>query len=135
MRRSTIPAITGNFILSSIWAIIILVACVIPVNKVHRTFLSNIKHMDKYFHFVMYLVFSIVLYIDFAKYKNTLKNSYLTWIFLSVITLSWGTIIELVQYFFLANRTGSINDVLANAGGTITGIILILTVRKYVLKP
>jgi VanZ family protein len=135
MRRSTTPAITGNFILSSIWAIIILVACVIPVNKVHRTFLSNIKHVDKYFHFVMYLVFSIVLYIDFTKYKHTLKNRYITWIFLSLITLSWGTIIELVQYFFLANRTGSINDVMADAGGTITGIILILTLRKYILKP
>jgi len=54
--------------------------------------------------------------------------------FISIITLSWGIIIELVQYFFLVNRKGSIADVLVNAAGIFTGLALILTTRKYVLN-
>lgn len=134
MRKLLTIKITGNFILSSAWALLILTVCIIPANKVQRTLLSNIKHMDKYFHFVVYLIFSLILYTDFHKYRRKPKNRYFTLIIISVITLCWGIMIELVQYFFLINRKGSVADVLVNTGGIITGIVLILTARKYALK-
>ena len=126
--------ITGKFFLSSAWALVILVACIIPVNKVHKSFLFDIKHLDKYFHFIMYLAFTVILYIDFNKYKHALKNKYLILVLITVITLSWGIIIELVQYYFIISRKGSISDILVNVIGIITGIVLVLTTRKYILK-
>ncbi len=134
MQKSRITGIAGRFILSSAWALLILVACIVPANKIHRSFLPNVKHMDKYFHFVMYFAFSVILYIDLHKYYRLLKNRYLACLYIFAISLFWGIIIELIQYFFVSSREGSILDVLANAGGIIAGVILILTTVKYLQK-
>lgn len=134
MQKSRITGIAGRFILSSAWALLILVACIVPANKVHRSFLLNIKHADKYLHFIMYFVFSVILYIDFHKYYRLPKNRQLTFLYIFAISLFWGIIIEIIQYFFVSGREGSIVDVLANAGGIIAGIILVLTTAKYLQK-
>jgi VanZ family protein len=134
MQKLKITGIAGRFILSSAWALLILVACLIPANKVPRSFLPHIEHMDKYFHFVMYFAFSVILYIDLHKYYRLLKNRYLACLYIFAISLVWGIIIELIQYFFVSTREGSIWDVLANAGGIIAGLILILTTVKYLQK-
>jgi VanZ family protein len=120
--------------LSSAWALIILVACLVPLNNAHRSFLHNVKHADKYFHFVMYLAFAVILYIDLGKYRRPLKNRYLACLYISAITLVWGIIIELIQYFFVTGREGSIFDVLANTGGIVAGIIIILTTGRYLQR-
>jgi VanZ family protein len=134
MQKSRITSIAGRFILSSAWALLILAACIIPANKVHRSFLLNVKHIDKYFHFVMYFAFSVILYIDFNKYRRLLKNRYLAYLYIFAISLVWGIIIEFVQYLFVSSREGSILDVLANAGGIVAGLILILVTAKYLQK-
>jgi VanZ family protein len=134
MQKSRITGIAGRFILSSAWALLILAACIVPANKVHRSFLLNVKHIDKYFHFIMYFGFSVILYIDLHKYRRLLKNRYLASLYIFAISLAWGIIIELIQYFFVSSREGSILDVLANAGGIIAGLILILTTVKYLQK-
>jgi VanZ family protein len=134
MQKLRINGIAGRFILSSAWALLILVACLIPANKVHRSFLADIKHIDKYFHFIMYLAFSVILYIDLNKYRRLIKNRYLAFLYIFAISLFWGIIIEIIQYFFVSGRKGSILDVLANAGGIIAGLILVLTTVKYLQK-
>ena len=51
------------------------------------------------------------------------------------ITLSLGIFIEVLQHFFITFRQGDILDVIANAGGTITGVLLVLNklAPKYFL--
>jgi VanZ family protein len=82
----------------------------------------------------MYFIFSLILYFDLRKYINAQKNKYFGYLYIFFISLVWGIIIELVQYYILSYREGSIADIMANIGGILTGILFILLLGKYLLK-
>ena len=124
----------NSYIKSIVWSIVILLACTLPAKRVSKVSLFDIGHMDKVFHFLMYFIFSIILYFDLYKYRNALKNKYFIYLFIFLIPLVWGSIIELVQFYALLNREGSIADIIANVSGIITGILFILIAGKYLLK-
>jgi len=126
---------TGNSLVKSIiWGIIILLSCTIPGNKISKVTLLELKHIDKFLHFLMYFIFSLILYLDLRKYINSLKNKYFGYLYIFFISLVWGIIIELIQYYILPNREGSVADIMANIGGMLTGILFILITGKYLLK-
>jgi hypothetical protein len=126
---------TGNSLVKSIiWGLIILVSCTIPGNKINKIALLELKHIDKFLHFLMYFIFSLILYFDLRKYINAQKNKYFGYLYIFFISLVWGIIIELVQYYILSYREGSIADIMANIGGILTGILFILLLGKYLLK-
>ncbi len=126
---------TGNSLVKSIiWSLIILLSGILPGNKIGRVVLLEIKYMDKFLHFLMYFVFSLILYYDLRKYINSLKNKYFGYLYIFVITFLWGIIIELIQYYLLSYRQGSIADAIANASGIFAGILLILITGKYLLQ-
>ncbi len=123
-----------SFIISIMWGIFILLACTIPANRVSKVSLFGIGHMDKVFHFLVYLIFSLVLYFELYKYRNAFKTRYFVFLLIFLIPLAWGTIIELIQFYLLSDREGSIADIIANTGGIITGILFVLAAGKYFLK-
>ncbi len=126
---------TGNSLVKSIiWSLIILLSGILPGNKIGRVALLEIKYMDKFLHFLMYFVFSLILYYDLRKYINALKSKYYGFFYIFFISFIWGIIIELIQYYLLSSRQGSVADVMANAGGIFAGILLILITGKYLLQ-
>jgi len=82
----------------------------------------------------MYFIFSLILFFDLHKNVNALKNKYSVYLFILFIPFVWGIIIELIQYYLLVNREGSIADIMANISGIFAGILLILIAGKYFLK-
>ena len=126
---------TGNSLLKSIiWGIIILLGSTIPGNKISRVALLELKHIDKLLHFMMYFIFSLILYFDLRKYINALKIKYFVYLYIFFISLVWGIIIELIQYYILSYREGNVADIMANISGILIGILCILLAEKYLLK-
>jgi hypothetical protein len=126
---------TGNSLAKSImWGLVILLSCIIPGNRINKVALLELKHIDKFLHFLMYFIFSIILYLDLRKYINTLKNKYFGYLYIFFISLVWGIIIELIQYYILSYREGNVFDIIANIGGILTGIFFILLAGKFLFK-
>jgi VanZ family protein len=123
-----------NYIKSIIWGFVILLSGTIPANKISKVSLLEIRHVDKLLHFLLYFIFSLILYFDLRRNAKTLKNSFSIYFFMFLIPFFWGMTMELIQYYLITNRDGSIADIIANISGIFTGILLVLIAGKYFVR-
>ncbi len=88
----------------------------------------GIPNMDKLVHFVFYAVASFLgcLFIRERSHgKNGMKP---TLVYIGVLMIVYGMVIEVLQYAVTTSRDGNIYDVLANCIGALAGILTILFV-------
>ena len=123
-----------GFYKSLIWGLIILFICLIPSNKVDNVRLFNFDHFDKIVHFLFYYILTLIFYADIFKYFKAPGKKYFIYLYVVLIPLFWGIIIELLQYYVVASREGSIFDIAANICGIIAGSFTVLILRNYLPK-
>ena len=90
------------------------VLSLIPLNGVP---LPSIHYGDKVVHFFLYfflVVFWLLAFKKLWKYKCILFFA----------AVSWGVIIEFMQEYLVAHRTGDVFDALANTMGAIFGFLV-----------
>ncbi|MCX2681800.1 VanZ family protein [Galbibacter sp. EGI 63066] len=83
---------------------------------------------DKFVHAIFYFVNTLLLYLHFK--NTTVKYPLLK---VSLFSLVYGIIIEVLQYIMPYNRAFEITDIAANTVGILTAIFLIklmLAVKK-----
>ena len=107
------------FFLTMFWAIFIASLSLVSINSIAINIVSG---QDKFFHFVFYAIFSILLKLSFT---NNMKN---IWVFL--IVFIYGIIIEVMQGELTRYREPDIVDALANAFGALVGLLILHFVRK-----
>jgi len=90
--------------------------------------LPSIPHLDKVFHVVLFAGCAFSLYFDFIIKKK--KAHLLPALKFGFILLVAGAIIEVLQESFL-NRTGSMDDLIADLIGIVLGSI----VAFYIAQP
>jgi VanZ family protein len=80
---------------------------------------------DKLDHAVAYGGLVIILYFCISRSAILLKNnSRLSWIISIAVAILTGILIEIAQSLWTSNRTGSIEDALANTIGTAIGLVI-----------
>lgn len=85
----------------------------------------NIPYADKITHFVFYLVFAILGTMMFReRTKGEMGVVKATWITV-VFAISYGIIVEVLQYTLTTDRMAEWADALANSLGAFAGIGLI----------
>jgi len=89
------------------------------LNKVH---FLNIKNLDKLIHFLMYLTLSLTLYRALLKNISISRREII--LLNLVFVISYGLIMEVLQFYITTDRSADIYDGIANTIGTIFGIIL-----------
>ena len=102
------------------WFIFILFTTFLPVSGSKR--IRLFVHADKVIHLLLFFVFSLLLISDarrFFQSSSTEKNVALVVILTGLMTASFT---ELVQYFLIVERSGSIADFLADISGILVGI-------------
>ena len=92
--------------------------------------LSIPKGFDKLGHICFHIGMVIVWFLYFKFKKPTTETSKIL-IRCLILSLIFGIAIELCQHYFTTTRTADINDVFANIFGSLIGVVLILSVRKY----
>lgn len=80
---------------------------------------------DYIVHFLMYFVFMSV--IVFEHRKGIVKIRIL--LFISLIPLFYGALMELLQSWLTVSRTGSLADLLSNLAGITVSIIICLVIK------
>lgn len=108
------------------WAVFITMLSLFSFSTLHLdTGGIDIPYADKITHFVFYTGFAFLGSLCFReRTKGNIPLGKAT-IMVLVTAISYGIIIEVLQYMFTTDRMAEIGDVLANSLGALTGIGLI----------
>ncbi|MBO9632631.1 MAG: VanZ family protein [Chitinophagaceae bacterium] len=106
------------------WTFLILVLLCLPGSAIEKLDGPRIPHFDKYVHFLLFAgccgLWSF--YLSCKKYSpERLKKWYLQ-VFL--ITVIYGAVLEVVQYYFVPDRSFDLGDIAADAAGAFAAYLL-----------
>lgn len=118
--------ILRQYPLTILLALVIWVVCLIPVPE---TPLNDVSFIDKWTHFVMYAVLTLVLLYEHRKALRSdvnaataghkKSNSGSAWLLL--LPISQGCLVELAQAYLTTCRSGDWFDALCNTLGVLIG--------------
>ncbi len=86
---------------------------------------------DKWLHALMYLVFSTTLYLFWNQLDPTTSKKRII-VFTALVSIGYGILMEVMQYYLIEGRYGESLDVLANTIGVL--ITVCLTLISFKLK-
>jgi len=116
-------------------SLVILILSTISGSSLQKVPIIELPNLDKIIHFIMYFALSTALLTDI--YKENKRFSVKSIWFIILFPFLYGVLMELLQKYFVANRTCDILDVLANTIGLLTAIIFFRkskSYQKWVLK-
>jgi len=112
------------------WAIVILFIIAIPGSSIPESPLFLIPHFDKIIHAGIFFLLGVFAVFGFTKQgdKTIIKrNAYTFGVFFCVI---YGILTEVIQHFYISERSGEFADVIANTAGAVAGV----SVFYYLIK-
>jgi len=117
-----------RYIPSIVFGVIILIVSLIPINiQSDRPAILFFPGLDKMVHAGMYAFLVFLLLIEI------LHSERVTWYKITVfpsIVFVYSVIIEIIQHYLIASRSGEILDVAANLAGTIIGVLAAVLFEK-----
>lgn len=101
-----------------LWLLMICYLLFVPADQIPSKPLFEIPHFDKLVHFVLFMVFSLLLY----KPMRFLKSGYpyLAPLFATILAVS----LEISQHSLSQTRSSDLKDLLANLAGILFSIVL-----------
>ena len=110
-------------------SLLVLILSTIPGNSLHKVPIIEIPNLDKLIHFIMYFSLATSLLLDVYKVRSFVSFR-VVW-FTIFYSFLYGILMELLQKYFVENRTSDILDVLANTVGLLFAIFFFLKIKKY----
>jgi VanZ family protein len=102
-------------------ASIIFYGSLTPGNNLNQFGLFSIPNIDKFIHFLFYFSLSLTFITSLYKVSKLSKTDL---IFITLIyTISYGILMEVLQFYISLNRSAEILDALSNTLGSIAGIL------------
>ncbi len=115
-----------------IWFIVSLILLTLPANDLPHSSLFDLPYFDKYVHLGMFFLLTVLFSYPFS--KLTAEDVTISAIFnkIALFIILYGIIMEFVQKYFTAGRTFDITDILFDAVGSVTGLLIMrrLTFKK-----
>ncbi len=85
----------------------------------------EIPYLDKAVHFTFYFMAVVLGMMAIREYSKGMADYKKSLFYIFLAMLFFGIIIEVIQYVFTLDRTGDIFDGVANAVGTLFGVLAI----------
>lgn len=90
---------------------------------------------DKIDHAIAYGGLAVLAFVCLTKFREDFgRRSGRTWGFAVAMAVSVGGMIEVAQTLFTRNRTGSLDDALANALGAVIGCVVYLAAKRLLAR-
>ncbi|PLX13588.1 MAG: hypothetical protein C0597_11510 [Marinilabiliales bacterium] len=112
-------------------ALVILYGSITSSSNLNKFDLIHLEHLDKLVHFILYFGLGLTFFTSIKKNIFISKRD-ITFLTL-VLVISYGVIMEVLQFYFTIDRSADIMDVLANSLGCISGIIIYPLLHKIKL--
>jgi VanZ family protein len=113
-------------------ALIIFYGSVSSNENLNKVSFIHFNNSDKLIHFILYLILSITLQLSIL--RNTLINRKNLILLTLIFVISYGLIMEVLQFYFTYNRSAEVFDAVANALGCIFGILILPFLQKFALS-
>jgi VanZ family protein len=117
-------------ILSIILALIIMYLSLASSDTFKEVSFINIPNLDKIIHIILY--FSLMTTIIFENRQIIKSLKHLLWI--SIIPLAYGILMEVLQATITVSRFASIWDILFNASGILVSLLLWIWSKPFIKK-
>ena len=111
------------FIISLIWAILILVLCAIPGDSLPSSPLFNIPNLDKFVHAGLYFPLAFFLGAEFDLSKKRILHLAGP-LFTMLFVVLFGGLIEFLQETLFINRSSDIVDLFFDVIGGLAGLTI-----------
>lgn len=115
--------------LASLWTAIMFMLLLLPGKMIPIHMVNN---EDKFYHFLMFMVFASLVVICIRKYKSVLRMSSSS--FVMALGAGYTFLTEFMQGF-VPGRSTSVDDGLANIAGVFFGILLTNLLIGYFSRP
>jgi len=102
---------------------VILILSTIQISTVPKVSLFHWLYFDKVVHFILYFTLANVWFIDVYKKNLDVKTAILYKI--SIGSILYGILMEIVQKTLVQNRSADVFDALANTIGIIVALLLL----------
>lgn len=106
-------------------ALVILYLSLANAHTFDKVPVFNIPYIDKIVHFGMYFGLMFLIIIENRKSIRSVKDLFT----LSLIPLSYGIIIEILQSVLTVTRSGSFFDVIADLTGILVSIMIFIIIK------
>jgi len=115
------------FLIALTYTIFVYVICLVKIEKPKMVSVSN---FDKFVHFGIYFIFTIVwfAYFEGVKFMTPIIKGLIKAALLAFIA---GVSIEFLQEELTKARSGDINDVFANCLGILFAIVFLYQIKKH----
>jgi hypothetical protein len=108
---------------SIVWALFILVLCGLPGNEISKVKFINIPYFDKFVHFFLYFVLTLLLISENNRQRSFRKVTINAILIAAAISLSYGGLIEILQKYLFINRSAELWDMIADSFGFLVAAI------------
>lgn len=107
------------------WTVLIAVLCLVKFNDLPS---FGVSGADKYVHFTLHFVFTILWGLYSFKKQNEIALNKIAIIFF--MSFCYGILIEFLQETFTVTRHADIFDVMANTTGAMVALLLFVLIKK-----
>lgn len=122
------------FLPSITWAAIILFLSLTPSNQMPEINIWELFSFDKAAHLFFYALFTLQLIVAFKKQNFSYILKYQSVLSALFISLIYGVMVEMLQYYTLAGRRADYLDIIANILGTFIGCALFSIIYNQPIK-
>jgi len=110
---------------------VIFTLCLMPSSGLPELNVLEFRFADLVIHFLMFLVFSAILYADLMKYPYN-RHKFLSPLVMALsICLLTGITTEMLQFLLASlNRTANLYDLVFDSAGSLTGIVAMRIIKR-----
>jgi VanZ family protein len=110
-------------------ALIIFYGSLTSNDNLNKVSLFHFEYSDKLIHFILYLILTITFQFSLIRNQKILRKHQIILSFIFVV--SFGLIMEVLQFYFTSNRSAEILDALSNTLGCICGILILPFLQMF----
>ncbi len=118
------------FLLGILWTGFIFYACLLEGSSIPNPSFLKIPNKDKVAHFSFYFIFSVLWFIFFDKKYSSKQIKIKQGLAIFTVATFIGGVVEVFQYYFTNTRSAEWADFIANALGSATGLLIIITTTR-----
>ena len=123
-RSKIITGFAGSFWKTILWVLVIFVLSFLPGKAFEKITLFDFSYQDLIVHFIMYAVFTVLLIKELSSKKSAHPLKKAGWIIPLLACAVLGVVTEIVQYLWIAGRSGSLSDFILNMCGSGAAILI-----------
>ena len=121
----------STIIFATIWLLLITTLLCIPGTKFPKATWEDKIWLDKWIHVFLFMVLVILWSKAYSDKKNIRNNTRKIFFQIMILGFLYGILMEIVQEYFILNRSFELIDVLADGTGCFIGYLISI---KRVLK-